>query len=141
MLRLKFRRSILPIRGTLIEIVQKAADSSADAITIPGTVPPLWYRSLQKETERSGLICLIIPQYPSDVEKAEAAGIDGYEIGPEKITDMDLIRICAQTGKPLMLTIGCDYEPNIRSAVEACLEEGCGAIVLMINIGVNKKTG
>ncbi len=90
-----------------------------------------WQPRLMEEAAKLGIDCFSSPFDPTAVSFMEELGMPAYKIASYEITDVPLIRLCARTGKPVILATGVAHKEEIAVAVTACREEGNEQIVLL----------
>jgi len=79
-----------------------------------------------------GLAVLATPLSLDAVDMLERVGVDGYKIASGDITWEQLIRRCAQTRKPLVISTGMSSLPEITRAV-ACARLGGASDVALLH--------
>ncbi len=90
-----------------------------------------WQPRIMEEARKLGMDCFSSPFDPTAVEFMEEMNMPAYKIASYEITDIPLIRLCARTGKPVILATGVAYPEEIAAAVAACREEGNEQIILL----------
>jgi N-acetylneuraminate synthase len=81
-----------------------------------------WAR-LKEACERAGIefVCSVFST--EAVERLERLGVGRYKIGSGEVTNLELVRRVAQTGKPVLLTSGMSSWDELDAAVEAAGED------------------
>jgi len=80
-----------------------------------------------------GLIPLCTPWDEVSVARLEEYGVPGYKVASADLTNHALLRVLAQTGKPLICSTGMSREPEIQEAVELLQHEGAAYALLHCN--------
>jgi pseudaminic acid synthase len=83
-----------------------------------------WIPKLTEIANALGMECFATPSCLQGVRFLEEHGAVAYKISSFEITDQELIRAVAKTGKPVFLSMGCANDGDISDAV-AILED-CG---------------
>lgn len=76
------------------------------------------WRSLTEHCERCGVGFLSSPFSIEAVELLEAVGVERYKIGSGEVTNLPLLEIVAQTGKPILMSSGMSSWAELDGAVE-----------------------
>ena len=90
-----------------------------------------WQPRIMEEAAKLGMDCFSSPFDPTAVDFMEEMKMPAYKIASYEITDIPLIRLCARTGKPVILATGVAHEEEIAAAVTACREEGNEQLILL----------
>lgn len=90
-----------------------------------------WHDELFRYAERAGLIPFSSPFDDTAVDLLERIGCPAYKIASFEITDIPLIKRCAATGKPLVISTGIAELADIELALDACREAGAREVLLM----------
>lgn len=90
-----------------------------------------WMAPLFEHTASRGLICFSSPFDPTAVALLQSLDAPAYKIASYEITDIPLIRLCARTGRPVILATGIARPSDIRLAVDAIRAEGNDQIILL----------
>lgn len=90
-----------------------------------------WQPRLKEEAEKLGLACFSSPFDPTAVSFMQEMQMPAYKIASYEITDIPLIRLCARTGKPVILATGVARPEDIRLAVNAVRAENNHQIILL----------
>ena len=77
------------------------------------------WAALKRACEGAGIDFLCSVFSLEAVERLEGLGVDRYKIGSGEVTNLDLIRRVAATGKPVLLTSGMSSWEELDRAVEA----------------------
>jgi len=94
-------------------------------------MPWEWHGPLMDEAKKLGMACFSSPFDPTAVELLETFDVPAYKIASYEISDIPLIRMCAATGKPIIIATGVAHLDDIERAVEACYAEGNKNVILM----------
>lgn len=95
------------------------------------STPWEWHPGLMEEAKKYGMELFSSPFDPTAVAFMQECGMPACKIASYEITDIPLIRLCARTGRPVIIATGVATREDIEKAVEACLAEGNGQIVLL----------
>lgn len=93
--------------------------------------PWQWHEQLYRVAQQEGLICFSSPFDDSAIELLEQLGNPIYKIASFEITDTNLIRKAALTGKPLIISTGVATLSDIELAIKECHEAGNDDITLL----------
>ncbi len=91
--------------------------------------PRDWHQALFARARELGLECFSSAFHPSDVDFLESIGCPRYKIASFELTDLQLIRYAAATGKPIVISTGMATLAEIAAAVEAA--EAAPSITLL----------
>ena len=90
-----------------------------------------WHEPLKEHAEARGLVFFSSPCDPEAVAELEALDVAAYKVASFDLPDIDLIRLMAETGKPVILSTGMADWMDIQRAVDACRDAGNNAVVLL----------
>ena len=90
-----------------------------------------WHEPLAKEAASLGMEFFSSPFDPSAVEFLESMQVPALKIASPEIVDVGLIRLAAQTGKPLVISTGMATLDEIAEAVRTARDYGARDIVLL----------
>src|SRR5438876_10235807 len=137
--------------GNAIRMVEVAADVGADAVkfqlhdaaaesTRDAPSPPYFqhesrweyfqrtaftddqWRTLREACDRAGIDFVCAPFSLEALERLERIGVARYKIGSGEVTNLDLVRAAAATGKPVLVSSGMSTWEELDAAVEAAGE-------------------
>lgn len=80
-----------------------------------------------------GLIPLCTPWDLKSLERLEAYGMPGYKVASADMTNHELLRAIAQTGKPMICSTGMSDEAEIKESVAFLQRVGAKYILLQCN--------
>lgn len=93
--------------------------------------PWQWHDAIFERARERGLTPFSSPFDRTAVELLEKLGAPMYKIASSEITDLPLIRLCAGTGKPLIISTGMASVQEIAAAVDAARGAGATDIVVL----------
>jgi pseudaminic acid synthase len=96
-----------------------------------GMTPYEWHPKLQKLANDLGLDFFSSPFDFEAVDFLESLNVPAYKIASPEITDIPLIKKCAETGKPIIISTGAATEEDIELAIKTCHEAGNNQIALL----------
>lgn len=96
-----------------------------------GATPLEWHQPIFTRAKERGIICFSTPFDDPSVDFLESLNTPIYKIASFEIVDLPLIRRCAQTGKPLIISTGMATPDEISDAVDAARSVGCGELYLL----------
>lgn len=77
-----------------------------------------------------GIIPLCTPWDIASLEKLNSYGLQAFKVASADLTNHDLLRAVANTGKPMIVSTGMSTEIEIRDAVRL-LNDNCGKFILL----------
>jgi pseudaminic acid synthase len=90
-----------------------------------------WHEPIMNRAKERGLVCFSTPFDDSAVEFLETLDVPAYKIASFELVDLPLIRRVAQTGKPILMSIGMATVSEIDDAVRCARENGCTDLTLL----------
>jgi pseudaminic acid synthase len=92
--------------------------------------PYEWHQELFGYAKAVGITCFSTPFDETAIELLEDLGAPAYKIASFELTDLNLIKHVASTGKPLLLSTGMASELEIFEAVNQARASGCKQLLL-----------
>jgi len=93
--------------------------------------PWAWHEPIFARAKQLGLVYFSTPFDNTAVDFLESLQVPAYKIASFEITHLPLIERVAQTGKPVLLSIGMATVPEIRAAVRTAKDAGCRSLILL----------
>lgn len=90
-----------------------------------------WHRPIFERCRELGLIAFSTPFDETAVNFLETLEVPCYKIASFENTDLPLIRKCAATGKPLIISTGLTTLAELDETVQAARQAGCRDLVLL----------
>ena len=90
-----------------------------------------WHKPIMDRAASHGLHCFSSPFDESAVDFLEGLGVPAYKIASFEVTDLNLVRKVASTGKPMIISTGMATAGEIDAAVRTAREGGCRDLVLL----------
>ncbi|WP_067495112.1 pseudaminic acid synthase [Actinoplanes sp. TFC3] len=90
-----------------------------------------WHEAIFDRARQHGLTPFSSPFDRTAVELLEKLDAPMYKIASSEITDLPLVRLCASTGKPLIISTGMATLQEITAAVDAARGAGASDIVVL----------
>lgn len=96
-----------------------------------GATPLEWHQAIFTRARERSILCFSTPFDDPSVDFLESLETPIYKIASFEIVDLPLIRRCAQTGKPLIISTGMATADEISDAVETARSVGCKELYLL----------
>lgn len=93
--------------------------------------PLEWDAPLQKIAEAEGLVFFSTPYDVAGVDLLESLNVPLYKIASYETTDVLLLRRVAQTGKPVIMSVGFASQEEVESALATLRENGAKEIAVL----------
>lgn len=90
-----------------------------------------WHQAIYDEAKKIGLVCFSTPFDETAVDLLESLGNPIYKVASPEITDVNLIRLMASKGKPMVISTGTALVEDIEEAIRICHEEGNNDITIL----------
>jgi pseudaminic acid synthase len=90
-----------------------------------------WHKPMFDYARKVGITIFSSPFDNSAVDLLEDLGAPAYKIASFEAVDLPLIRYCASTGKPLVISTGMADAEEIAAAIDAAKEGGCRDLVIL----------
>ncbi|HRR51832.1 MAG TPA: pseudaminic acid synthase, partial [Candidatus Cloacimonas sp.] len=90
-----------------------------------------WQPKLKKIADKLKIDFFSTAFDPTSVDFLEKLNVPAYKISSFELVDLPLIKLVAQTGKPMIISTGMATEAEISSAVKAAITGGCREIALL----------
>jgi pseudaminic acid synthase len=90
-----------------------------------------WHRPMIDKATSLGLAWFSSPFDFTAVDFLETMNVPCYKIASPELIDLPLIKKCAQTGKPLVMSTGMAKVEEIAEAVQTARQNGCLRMVLL----------
>ena len=96
-----------------------------------GQTPYEWHKAIFERCRKKGLIGFSTPFDVTAVDFLESLNVPCYKIGALEISDHELIKKCAATKKPLIISAGAVTLSEIDETVRIARENGCTDLILL----------
>lgn len=90
-----------------------------------------WHKDLFKKAKEIGITLFSTPFDETALELLESLDAPAYKIASFEMTDLDLIKKVAQTGKPMIISTGMANEVEIAETIKTAKENGCKELVVL----------
>lgn len=114
------------VKGTALWNDERLYDLYCEAYT-----PWEWHKAIFEEAKKIGLMCFSTPFDETAVDLLESLGNPIYKVASPEITDVNLIRLMASKGKPMVISTGTALVEDIEEAIKVCREEGNNDITIL----------
>lgn len=93
--------------------------------------PREWMKPLFEYARDKGILLFSSPFSPEDVDALEEAGCGAYKIASYELNYPELIKLCASTHKPMVISTGLGNLKEVDLAVEIANKAGCSELTLL----------
>ncbi|HEV8082823.1 MAG TPA: pseudaminic acid synthase [Chitinophagaceae bacterium] len=90
-----------------------------------------WHQELFARATKRGLLCFSTPFDETAVDFLETLNVPAYKIASFENNHLPLLKKVAQTGKPVIMSIGISTLADIELAVKTLRENGCRELILL----------
>jgi len=90
-----------------------------------------WHKTLFEKAKECGIECFSTPFDESAVDLLEKLGNPVYKIASFEVNHIPLLKYVAQTGKPVIMSVGASTLDEIKEAVGTLRENGCSDLTLL----------
>jgi N-acetylneuraminate synthase len=90
-----------------------------------------WHKPMFDHARKAGITIFSSPFDNSAVDLLEDLGAPAYKIASFEAVDLPLIRYCASTGKPLVISTGMADAEEIAEAIAAAHDGGCLELAIL----------
>ena len=90
-----------------------------------------WQPKLQKVAEDAGIVLFSTPFDPTSVDFLEGMHVPMYKVASYEATDLIVLRSIAQTGKPVIMSVGFATYDEVAWAVETLRTNGAKDIIIL----------
>ena len=90
-----------------------------------------WHEKLKCEADRIGITLFSAPFDSTAISLLQDLDCPAYKIASPELIDLDLIRLAAETGKPVIISTGSGTESEIQEAVDVVRESGNDQLCLL----------
>ncbi len=139
--------------GKALAMIDAAAEAGADAVKFQSfsgdglvnpeelpearelleriKTPARWLPELKARCEGRGVVFISTPFEMSAVDDLEGVGVEAYKIASGDVTYLPLVARVAETGKPILMSVGACSPDEIERAVAAIKDKGNARIILL----------
>ena len=111
--------------------LEKLTDQSPSELLEDISLPREWQADLDAYARERGLHFFSTPFDAAAVGELDALDVPVLKIASFEIVDVELIRLAAQTGRPLIISTGMAVLGEIEDAIAAAVDGGAPAVGLM----------
>ena len=90
-----------------------------------------WHKPIMKRAKELGMVCFCSPFDESAVDFLEELDVVAYKIASFENNHLPLIKKVANTGKPVIISIGMASIDEIHEAVSSARDAGCKDLILL----------
>jgi len=90
-----------------------------------------WHKALFDRAKEKGIVCFSTPFDETAVDFLEKLGNSIYKIASFEVNHIPLLKYVAQTGKPVIMSIGASTLAEIEEAVNTLRGNGCTDLTLL----------
>lgn len=90
-----------------------------------------WHKPIFDRAKERGILAFSSPFDETAIDFLESLDVPMYKIASMEIVDLPLIKMAAQTGKPLIISVGTASLAEVAEAVEAARDGGCEDLTLL----------
>lgn len=90
-----------------------------------------WHKAIYDRAKERGLICFSTPFDETAVDFLETLNNPIYKIASFEVNHIPLLKKVAQTGKPVIMSVGASVLDEIEEAVETLKNNGCKDLTLL----------
>lgn len=90
-----------------------------------------WHKPIFDRARKHGMMYMSTPFDVSAVEFLEGHDVPCYKVASFEMTDLELVRAVAKTGKPVIISTGMATVQEIAETVEAARSAGCKDLMLL----------
>lgn len=105
--------------------------TSLHALYQKAMTPWEWHAPIFERARSHGMVAFSSPFDATAIDLLESLDVPAYKVASFEILDLPLIRRCAATGKPLIISTGMSRIDEIADAVNAAREAGCRELILL----------
>lgn len=115
---------------TPLSRIQTAGASNLFELYKKLELPREWQREIYNYAKQRDLVFLSTPFDEKAVEELFEIGVEAFKIASFELCHFPLLRLAAQTGKPVLLSTGMATLGDIEEAIAVLMDEGCRKIGL-----------
>jgi len=90
-----------------------------------------WHKALFDRAKERGIVCFSTPFDETAVDFLESLNNPIYKIASFEVNHIPLLKYIAQTGKPVIMSIGASTLQEVEEAVQTLKENGCKELTLL----------